>query len=181
LNTRDTVDHEIAILESIRSSREQRPVRQRDLARIVGISLGMTNVILRKLAQKGWVTFRRINSRHIQYAITPAGMDAIARRSYRYLKRVVRNVVRYKEILKEFLASVKCDGYRGITLVGKSDFDFILEHLCLQQELTFSQAETPSAEAGMFVIYAEDERVAAILPRKAGRGGARLRDVLMRG
>ncbi|OHD73286.1 MAG: hypothetical protein A2177_04405, partial [Spirochaetes bacterium RBG_13_68_11] len=152
LNIQGKPDREIAILESIKSSREHGPVRQRDLARIVGISLGMTNVILKKLAQKGWLTFRRVNSRHIQYAITPSGMDEIARRSYRYLKRVVRNVVHYKEILQTFLADVKRDGYHGITLVGKSDFDFILEHLCLQQELSFAQAETAPTGEGMFVL-----------------------------
>ncbi len=141
----------------------------------------MTNVIMKKLAQKGWLTFRRINSRHIQYAITPEGMDEIARRSYRYLKRVVRNVVHYKEILQTFLADVKRDGYHGITLVGKSDFDFILEHLCLQQELSFSQAETLSTGEGMFVVYTEEAPAGEFSSTKAGGGVALLRDVLMRG
>jgi hypothetical protein len=141
----------------------------------------MTNVIMKKLAQKGWLAFRRINSRNIQYAITPEGMDEIARRSYRYLKRVVRNVVHYKEILKKFLADLKRDGYQGITLVGRSDFDFILEHLCQQQELSFSQAETMSGGNGMFTLYTEDAPAGVLARRQSGGSVALLRDVLMRG
>jgi DNA-binding MarR family transcriptional regulator len=179
LNTLDSLDREIDILENIRSERGGGTVRQRDLARILGISLGMTNVILKKLAQKGWLTIRKINSRHIQYAITPAGLEAIARRSYRYLKRVVKNVVRYKEILQAFLEGVKRDGFTDLALVGASDFDFIIEHLCLHQGLTFRLAETSTEVGPAFVLYAEDVPSSALVGGKPE--AAMLRDILVKG
>ncbi len=123
---------------------------------MVGISLGMTNVILRKLAQKGWVVIRRINSRNIQYAVTPSGIDQISKRSLLFLKRTVRNVVFYKDLLDQLIADLKTRGYRAIVLVGQSDFDFVLAYLCQKHKLDFVESQTPSRLEGAKLIYAED-------------------------
>jgi predicted transcriptional regulator len=152
----ETADHEYALLESIYHHHDARPVRQRDLAKIVGISLGMTNVILRKLAQKGWVIVRRINSRNIQYAVTPAGIDEIGRRGYQFFKRTVRNVVYYKDALERFLVSAKAKNFHAIVLVGKSDFDFVLSFLCQKHKLEFTQSETSAGDEGVLMAFAED-------------------------
>jgi DNA-binding MarR family transcriptional regulator len=143
-------------MESIYRHRESRPVKQRDLARIVGISLGMTNVILRKVAQKGWVIVRRINSRNIQYAVTPAGIDEISKRSYQFFKKTVRNVVYYKDALERFLLSAKSKNFHAIVLVGKSDFDFVLAFLCQKHNLEFTQSETSACAEGVLLAFAED-------------------------
>jgi predicted transcriptional regulator len=156
LNTLETADHEYALLESIYHHDDLRPVKQRDLARIVGISLGMTNVILRKLAQKGWVIVRRVNSRNIQYAVTPAGIDEISRRGYQFFKNTVRNVVYYKDALERFLLSAKAKNFHAITLVGRSDFDFVLAFLCQKHKLEFTQSETSASDDGVLTAFAED-------------------------
>src|SRR6056297_2173118 len=70
---------EIEIIENIYHS--QPDMRQRDLAQIAGLSLGMTNAILKRLAQKGWITVRKVNNRNISYAVSPEGMDLIMRKS----------------------------------------------------------------------------------------------------
>ena len=75
--------------------------KQRDLARAVGMSLGMTNALLKRLAAKGFITMKRTNSRKIQYVITPEGMQEAARRSRRYLKRTMKHVVRYKDTVRK--------------------------------------------------------------------------------
>ena len=172
-------DHEFALLEGIYRHRDTRPVRQRDLARVVGISLGMTNVILRKLAQKGWVVIRRINSRNIQYAVTPSGLDQISKRSFLFLKRTVRNVVYYKEVLDQLIEGLKEHGYRAIELVGKSDFDFVLAYLCQKHKLEFIEAQTPSRRDGAKLIYAEDVADAPKNEAQTEREEMYLHDILI--
>jgi len=167
LKTQELTDHEFALLDSIYRHKDTRPVRQRDLAKVVGISLGMTNVILGKLAQKGWVIIRRINSRNIQYAVTPAGIDQIGKKSFLFLKRTVRNVVFYKDVLDEVIAELKTRGYRAIVLVGKSDFDFVLAYLCQKHKLEFIETQTPSRHEGAKLVYAED---VAGAPSRNGNG-----------
>jgi DNA-binding MarR family transcriptional regulator len=96
METELAVDKEIAILSHIARSEQ---VRQRDLSHVIGTSLGMTNAILKRLVHKGYLTFRKVNNRNIAYAVTPAGVEAMAKRSYRYLRRTIGNIVRYKETI----------------------------------------------------------------------------------
>ena len=93
----DSVDRELEVLENIHNNGSH--LRQRDLASVLGLSLGTTNAIIKRLGQKGWLTIRKVNNRNIRYAVCPAGAEQIARRSYRYLKRTIKNVVDYKETI----------------------------------------------------------------------------------
>lgn len=154
MHTRET---ELDILEKISSSNSG--VRQRDLARIIGLSLGMTNAILKRLAQKGWLKVKKVNNRNIQYVVSPQGMEKIARRSYRYFRRTIKNVVYYKEAIESLVREAMARDYKGILLVGKSDLDFIVEHLCLTYRLGFQRAvigeRKAEASDRLLVLYAE--------------------------
>jgi DNA-binding MarR family transcriptional regulator len=132
------IDTEYVILENIYDSAGQQiPLRQRDLAQIAGASLGMTNSILKRLVQKGWITVKKINKRNIQYAVTIDGINEIIHRSYRYFKRTIRNVVFYKEILEDLISKAGCRNINTVVLVGTSDLDFIVEHACRRCGLSF--------------------------------------------
>jgi DNA-binding MarR family transcriptional regulator len=133
-------DTEYLILEKVYDSSESRsPLRQRDLAQVAGTSLGMTNVILKRLARKGWITIRKLNSRNIQYAVTLDGMNEIIRRSYTYFKRTIKNVFFYKERIDQAIGEAKRKGIVSTFLVGQSDLDFIVEHSCHRHGLKFLQ------------------------------------------
>jgi DNA-binding MarR family transcriptional regulator len=157
LNTAAASDHEIAVLEHINRSggSTQTVVRQRDLARLAGISLGMTNSILKRLAQKGWVTIRRINSRNIQYAISTAGMEEIARRSYRFLRRTFRDIAAYKETIHGLVKDAARRGSRRVLLVGRSDIEFIIEHCAATEGLAFIKDGDPGM-SGTLVFLGEE-------------------------
>ena len=155
------IDTEFIILENIYdSANHQLPLRQRELAQIAGASLGMTNSILKRLAQKGWITVKKLNSRNIQYAVTLDGINEIIGRSYRYFKRTIRNVVFYKDILEEVMRLASSRNIGAVVLVGKSDLDFIVEHACRLWGLGYRRVgdETNSRLAswpGTLKVYAE--------------------------
>jgi DNA-binding MarR family transcriptional regulator len=156
-------DRELDALERIHLSRS--PVRQRDLARIIGLSLGMTNAILKRLAQKGLLQVRKVNNRNIQYVVSANGMEEIASRSYRYLKRTIKNVVYYKEAIDRLIREAAAQGFRRLVMVGNSDLDFIVEHFCDKHHLAYEQVSTPTAGRGLgarnatFVLYSENARL----------------------
>jgi DNA-binding MarR family transcriptional regulator len=141
-------DTEYLILEKVYDSSESHSsLSQRDLAQVAGTSLGMTNVILKRLARKGWIVIKKLNSRNIQYAVTLDGMNEIIHRSYAYFKRTIKNVFFYKERIDQAISEAKQNGIVSALLVGPSDLDFIVEHSCHRHGLKFLQ--TP-AEDGVF-------------------------------
>ncbi|GAB1484339.1 hypothetical protein MASR2M78_31570 [Treponema sp.] len=155
-------DAELAILENLyESERKSSSLRQRELASAAGASLGMTNSILKRLAQKGLITASKLNSRNVQYAVTPAGINEIALRSYRYFKRTIRNVVFYRDRIDEAVSRAKGKGMQAVLLIGMSDLDFIVEHSCQRHGLSFLKAISPeTAEPvrayGVLSVFAEN-------------------------
>ena len=157
-----TVERDLEVLESIYHNGAR--VRQRDLAQVAGLSLGMTNAILKRLAHKGWLAIRKVNNRNIRYAVTAAGAEEIARRSYRYFKRTVKNVVDYKQAIERLVADASRRGFREVRLVGESDLDFILEHVCAKSGVPFVRGGD-DRDDGSFRVISERRR------RPAGNGG----------
>ena len=153
-----STEKEIDLLESIYHA--STPPRQRELARAIGLSLGMTNEILKRMARKGWLTIRKVNNRNIQYIVSARGIDEIARRSYRYLRRTIGNVLRYKEAIEELVKSAADRGARVVLLVGQSDLDFILEHACSRagvELVTVDEGPAPKIDVpeGALVVLSE--------------------------
>lgn len=127
-------DTELVVLQQIADNES---VAQRALADHAGISLGMTNAIIRRLAKKGLLEISKINERKLRYAVTPEGFDALARRSLRYLRRTIRNVVEYREAVSQFLHDAKARGRTDVVLLGASDIAFIIEYYCLKLGLDY--------------------------------------------
>ena len=155
-----TVDTEYLILENIYDSGEQKTIlRQRDLALKTGASLGMTNAILRRLAQKGWITIKKLNCRNIQYAVTLEGINEIIHRSYNYFKHTIQNTVYYKETLDGIIKKAKQNNIHTVILVGASDLDFIIEHACHYYGISFLKAAEPETvrkhTANTLLVYSE--------------------------
>jgi hypothetical protein len=154
-----TADTEFVILENIYSSLGH-PLRQRDLAHIAGTSLGMTNFILKRLVLKGWITVKKLNHRNIQYAVTIDGINEILRRSYRYFKRTIKNIMVYKDAIDRVIYQAKRKNYAVILLVGISDLEFIIEHSCHNYGLSFLKTvDTKTARQALdeqtFGIFSE--------------------------
>jgi DNA-binding MarR family transcriptional regulator len=165
-------DIEYVILENLyASARQIPPLRQRDLAQIASTSLGMTNSILKRLAQKGWISVKRLNSRNVHYVVTKEGFNEILKRSYSYFKRTIKNVVLYKDAIDEAIEKAAERKIKAVLLIGASDLEFIVEHSCHHHGLSFLK----SADKGIFtgrmekqtlMIYAEDIRAASLSPEK---------------
>ena len=148
-----TSDKEAIILEHIYYNDS---LKQRELADKAGISLGMTNAILKRLIEKGWLMTKRLNSRNISYVVSPAGMEEIFKRGYRYFKRTIDDVRLYKEEIERLVSEAVEDGYKAIVLVGKSDLDFLVEYVCGKEGIAFKKINTDvDLSEDVFVLYGE--------------------------
>lgn len=159
-------DAELTILESIYlSQKRSENVKQRSLAHAANLSLGMTNALLKRFLEKGWITIRRINTRNIQYAVTPEGTNEIAHRAFRYFKRTIHNVSIYKELVEDLVAAKRRHGYTGVLLIGSSDLEFIVEYACQKYEMLFmktadyqSRLKSPSSGRFLYLMSENHEK-----------------------
>ncbi|MGH9309066.1 MAG: hypothetical protein ACRD1U_06820 [Vicinamibacterales bacterium] len=103
-------DHARRLLIGITSGK---PVSQRSLAREMGVALGLTNLLMRRLARKGWIRIVRVRPNRLLYVITPAGLAEKARMSREYFQRSVSFYVETRDRIRqsfEELASSRVDG-----------------------------------------------------------------------
>jgi DNA-binding MarR family transcriptional regulator len=153
-----TAEKEIEVLETILHADENdRQVVQRDIAHIVGVSIGMTNAIIKRLAKKGLLTIRKVNNRNVRYALSPEGMRVLSEKSYRYFKRTIKNVVFYKEKIGDAVYAAAEQGYDTIVLAGESDLDFIVEHFCYKYGLGYRRVKGGIAATGDSAESTADE------------------------
>src|SRR5262245_25417864 len=86
--------HDLHVHQMLDKIASGRAVSQRVLARELGIALGLTNLLLRKIVRKGWIRLVRVRPNRVRYLITPAGLSESARI---YRNRLANNVQFYKE------------------------------------------------------------------------------------
>jgi hypothetical protein len=137
----EKTDTELTLLEGIYSAETQKSeIRQRDLAQISGLSLGMTNVILKRFIVKGWIIVKKINNRNLRDAMTPEGVNEITRRSFRYFRRTIRNVTFYKDLIDKLFIEKKREGFSGALLIGVSDLEFLIEYISEKHGILFMKS-----------------------------------------
>ena len=110
---------------------------QRDISKALNMSLGMTNNILKRFVEKGWLCMNKISARNIRYVLTTEGLKEVAKRSYNYIKRTIKNVYDYKELILNFIQEEKDKGIKKIILLGEDDIAFIVEYACQKNNLSF--------------------------------------------
>lgn len=116
-----------------------RAVTQRSLARDMGIALGLTNLLIKRLVRKGWMRVTHIAPNRVRYLITPAGIVEKSRMSRDYLQasvqfyRQARDRVkqRFLELSTTWPAEQNDDGKR-IVFFGANELAEI-SYVCLAE------------------------------------------------
>lgn len=128
--------HERQILTRIVSTGA---ITQRSLASELGIALGLTNLLIRRLVKKGWVKTRRISPRRVRYLITPAGLAAQARLTRDYFLnsltfyRESRDHVRARlAVLAAELRASQADQVYPVVFYGAGEVSEVA-YVCLQE------------------------------------------------
>lgn len=102
-------------------------ITQRQISQNVGLSLGLVNIILKKLIKKGYVKIKRLNRRNLQYFLTPKGFSEISRRSYQYFRRTMNSVRRIKEKIQELVLKEYSKGKTEFIILGDGELADIVE------------------------------------------------------
>jgi hypothetical protein len=81
-------------------------VSQRSLSKSLGIALGLTNLILRRVVRKGWVRMIHIRPNRVRYLLTPTGIAEKARMSRDSLKYSIRLYTEVRDRIRDQIAEL---------------------------------------------------------------------------
>jgi len=110
---------------------------QRELAGAAGLSLGMTNALLRRFVERGWVKLMHLSGRSLKYILTSEGVEEVLRRSISYFSRAVRSASLYREKIDAFVVRVASEGKKVLVLEGPAELDFLFDYSCVRHGIEF--------------------------------------------
>jgi len=124
-------EKEITLLNQL--SFDSALISQRELARKSGVSIGLVNMVLRKLIYQGYVRARALNQKRIRYFLTPKGGIEIMQRSYQKITRTISqyHILEYK--IQNLISQLVEQGHTKFTLYGDGDFLKVVE-ICLKKD-----------------------------------------------
>ena len=106
------------ILERVDDSAE---INQRDLARDLGIALGMANAYMKRCVRKGWVKVRQAPMRRYRYYLTPKGFSEKSRLTAQYLRDSLTFFRRARQSYNALFADLAADGVARVVLCGNGE------------------------------------------------------------
>ncbi len=94
---------------------------QRELSKRIGVALGLTNLMLRRLLKKGYVKIAGTKRSRIRYLITPQGILEKSRLTYEFIEYSLALYSRVRRFLREQLAILAQTGHRRVLLYGTGE------------------------------------------------------------
>ena len=91
---------------------------QRTLSKRVGIALGLTNILIRKLAEKGYIRVSQAGWKRWVYTLTPSGISHKARLTVGYIQQFLGHYQQVRQLLREELAVLELNAESRIAVCG---------------------------------------------------------------
>jgi len=134
---------------------------QRDLSRHLDLSLGMTNMLIKRLISKGYIRIKQLTKKKVEYILTPKGFAEKMKKSIKYTMKTIDSIGLIRKRLKAVLAPFVKNGEKNFIILGRSDFAFlveiILKNLGVADRLISHIEETPTERfEGILLICREE-------------------------
>lgn len=110
---------ELEVLERIESDAQ---ISQRTLARDLGVALGLTNSILRRLGRKGLIKTKQLCANRLAYYLTPKGVREKGRLVLEYVRLTTSFFYTMRQLLRQRLQELKAEGAaKTVAVVGTGE------------------------------------------------------------
>ncbi|HCJ65804.1 MAG TPA: hypothetical protein DHV62_00380 [Elusimicrobia bacterium] len=117
-------EREFAIIKEITNNHCP---NQRLIARKLGISLGLTNLIIKRLIRKGYLKVSQLNSHKVQYILTPQGFAEKTKKSYYYTLDTIAVLRTLKQKIQKIVLSEYNKGVHKFVIQGDSELAELVE------------------------------------------------------
>jgi DNA-binding MarR family transcriptional regulator len=106
---------ELRLLEEVESTPQ---VSQRRLASQLGVALGVANILVRSLAQKGYIRATKLGWKRWVYLVTPAGFARKVQLTVNYVDRFLDHYRRVRALVQQDLSSLTMNKESRVAIYG---------------------------------------------------------------
>ena len=144
---------------------------QRNLSQLMNLSLGMTNMLIRRLISKGYIRIKQLNKKKVEYMLTPKGFSEKVQKSIKYTLKTIHSISLIKNHTKDIILKSYEKGERDFYVLGSSDLAALIEMAIRDTHLENYKIshikELPRNKMeGLVLICQEDVRVDPGYPNK---------------
>lgn len=157
MTTADTLaENEYSLIHAISQSPSS---TQRELSQSTGLSLGMTNLLIKRLARKGYIKISQLDWKRTQYLLTPKGALEKAVKSYRYSLYTIRIFRQIRDNIRTVLKREHEAGQRAFAVVAQDELlDVVREEIAdlglADARFSFQSAYTDLAPSDLVILTA---------------------------
>jgi len=147
----ELTEKEYAVITAISSS--DRP-GQREIAHKAGISLGLANLLIKKMIGKGYVKAAQLDKKKIQYILTPRGFSEKAKKSYQFTIKTINMLKNIERVIQELIIEKYKAGADRIVVSGHGEL-FILTEMALKniKDLNIDYAPVTIDQGKLFIDF----------------------------
>jgi DNA-binding MarR family transcriptional regulator len=100
---------------------------QRDLSHRMNLSLGQTNMLIRRLVSKGYIRISQLSKKKVKYLLTPKGFTEKMRKSVKYTINTINSIGLIKNKVRSVIQQLYQSGERKFFILGDSDLVILVE------------------------------------------------------
>ena len=138
---------EMQVLSEIENDPE---ITQRELSTRLGVALGLTNVIIRSLVQKGYIRANKAGWKRWLYALTPEGFSHKIHLTATYVGRFLDHYRRVRQTLREELLPLALHEESRVAIYGTGEFAELvylgLKEVGLSEMYIFDNTSSPNQQ-----------------------------------
>lgn len=100
---------------------------QRHLSKVSELSLGMVNIVLHRLIEKGYMKIKQLDGRKVQYILTPKGFSEKVKKSRQYVSNTISLISVMKDAVRNIIDGYYSRGTRRFCVLGKGELLSVIE------------------------------------------------------
>ncbi|OGX38722.1 MAG: hypothetical protein A3D87_03575 [Omnitrophica WOR_2 bacterium RIFCSPHIGHO2_02_FULL_50_17] len=105
----------------------EKGANQRDFSNLMNLSLGMINLLLKRLVSKGHVHIQQLGKRKFVYVLTPEGLAEREKKFKKHMLKTIDAIGLIKDQIARIIEELYFDGERTFYILGKSDLVYLVE------------------------------------------------------
>ncbi|NLD48656.1 MAG: winged helix-turn-helix transcriptional regulator [Clostridiaceae bacterium] len=155
------MDKELILLREIHL---KPTITQRDMAKVLGLSLGSVNDLLKRMVKIGVVEIEKISQKRTKYQLTSLGISQKAEGTYKYISELYRYLKDLNKNIDNLLSSINDDSI--VVLFGENDDVFDVIKMILDKRgrqyitaVSYEELDTLSGKDKLLLIAWQPENI----------------------